>query len=241
MNRVIHRRRLDNTTEQHPGWMVQSDFDGTISVCDVTDSLLQRFGRPGWLTLEEAWEAGEIGSRDCMTQQVALLDMDVAELDAHLDEVAIDPHFVDFVNAAQQRGVTVQVVSDGLDYAIRHILKAHGLEALPVFANQLLPAGPRRWKLASPYAHAACSRASGNCKCAHLSQQQALHGKVLYVGDGSSDFCVSAQADHVLAKNRLRTYCQEQGIEHTPMGDFFDATVHLMLLLSPHEQHERVA
>ena len=29
-----------------PGWMVQSDFDGTISVLDVTDTLLQRFGQP---------------------------------------------------------------------------------------------------------------------------------------------------------------------------------------------------
>ena len=30
-----------------PGWMVQSDFDGTISLLDVTDTLLNRFGKPG--------------------------------------------------------------------------------------------------------------------------------------------------------------------------------------------------
>ncbi len=30
------------------GWMVQSDFDGTISLLDVTDTLLNRFGKPGW-------------------------------------------------------------------------------------------------------------------------------------------------------------------------------------------------
>jgi hypothetical protein len=35
-----------------PGWMVQSDFDGTISLLDVTDTLLTRFGKPGrsWRT-----------------------------------------------------------------------------------------------------------------------------------------------------------------------------------------------
>jgi 2-hydroxy-3-keto-5-methylthiopentenyl-1-phosphate phosphatase len=34
-----------------PGWMVQSDFDGTISLLDVTDTLLTRFGKPGWQEL----------------------------------------------------------------------------------------------------------------------------------------------------------------------------------------------
>jgi 2-hydroxy-3-keto-5-methylthiopentenyl-1-phosphate phosphatase len=40
-----------------PGWMVQSDFDGTISLLDVTDTLLTRFGKPGWQELEDAWSA----------------------------------------------------------------------------------------------------------------------------------------------------------------------------------------
>src|SRR5256885_4063475 len=74
-----------------PGWMVQSDFDGTISLLDVTDTLLNRFGKPGWQELEDAWERGEIGSRECMKGQVALLDMDEAELRAHLDTIEIDP------------------------------------------------------------------------------------------------------------------------------------------------------
>src|SRR4051812_17596784 len=47
-------------------WTVLCDFDGTISLRDVTDSLLERFGRPGWRELEQAWERGEIGSRECM-------------------------------------------------------------------------------------------------------------------------------------------------------------------------------
>src|SRR5258708_24791411 len=66
--------------------MVQSDFDGTISLLDVTDTLLNRFGKPGWQELEDAWERGEIGSRECMKGQVALLDMDEAELRARSEE-----------------------------------------------------------------------------------------------------------------------------------------------------------
>ncbi len=206
-----------------PGWVVHCDFDGTISVDDVTDSLLQRFGRAGWQALEEAWERGAIGSRECMKGQVALLDMSEPELLRHLDGMAIDPQFGAFVRAARRQGVAVHVISDGLDRAIAHILRRHGLGYLPVFANQLEQAGERRWTLRSPHADAQCKRASGNCKCARAAAEQALRRKVLYVGDGSSDFCVSGRADGVLAKASLIGYCRAHGIAHQPFNHFGEA------------------
>lgn len=225
MNKVI-RIRPSATLQRNvppPGWTVQCDFDGTIAVDDVTDTLLQRFGRPGWEALEAAWEAGEIGSRECMKGQVALLNMSATELDAHLDALPIDPHFAAFVEAAQRRGMPVQVVSDGIDYAISRILGRHGLGNLTVMANHLVQTGERSWQLQSPHASAACVRASGNCKCERLAEQRPVHGKVLFVGDGSSDFCVSGKADFVLAKARLITYCQEQHIAHAAYEHFGEA------------------
>ncbi|WP_280188685.1 MtnX-like HAD-IB family phosphatase [Delftia sp. PS-11] len=212
---------LDTTA---PGWMVQSDFDGTISLLDVTDTLLNRFGKPGWQALEDAWERGEIGSRECMKGQVALLDMDEAELQAHLDTIEIDPGFAGFVAEAQAHGMVVQVVSDGIDYAIRHVLARHGLGHLQVIANRLVQVGARSWRLESPWASARCARASGNCKCERLAEQQALHGRVLYVGDSTSDFCVSGKADFVLAKYKLIAHCERHGIAHAPFEHFAQAT-----------------
>ncbi|GAA4336081.1 MtnX-like HAD-IB family phosphatase [Pigmentiphaga soli] len=215
------------------GWTIQCDFDGTISVEDVTDMLLGRFGMPGWQALETAWERGEIGSRACMQGQVALLDMGAEELDAQLRTVEIDPSFPDFVAAAQELGIAVQVVSDGLDRAIRDVLGRHGLGHLPVIANRLLPAGGRRWRLESPWASPACARASGNCKCERLAEQQAVRGRVLYVGDGSSDFCVSGKADLVLAKHRLIDHCRAHAIAHVPFADFREALALLPTIVGP--------
>jgi 2-hydroxy-3-keto-5-methylthiopentenyl-1-phosphate phosphatase len=224
-----------------PGWTIQCDFDGTISLEDVTDSLLQRFGRDGWEALEDDWVQGRIGSRECMKGQIALLDLSEAELTEHLDGMAIDPRFVDFVHAAQRRGIEVQVVSDGLDRAIRHILQRHGLGLLPVYANQLRQAGERRWQLHSPHADAQCVRASGNCKCARAAEQQALARRVLYIGDGSSDFCVtSRRADAVLAKDGLIDHCLAHGIAHHPFTHFGEA-LELMTAIVTHSGVEAVA
>lgn len=213
-------------------WIVLCDFDGTISLCDVTDALLQQFGRPGCAELEADWEAGRIGSRQCMSGQIALLDASPDELDAALAQINIDPSFKDFAIAVQAHGIPLHIVSDGLDYAIHSILRRHGLGELPVFANHLAQSGERRWALQFPYATNDCRKASGHCKCAHVARQRQQWGNVLYVGDGSSDYCVSHQVDLVLAKHKLIDYCTQQHIAHHAISSFAQAQALLPTLLA---------
>jgi 2,3-diketo-5-methylthio-1-phosphopentane phosphatase len=212
------------------GWNILCDFDGTISVEDVIDSLLDRFGRPGWETLEHEWVAGRIGSRECMSGQVALLDVSREELDAHLDGMWLDHAFPGFVARAAELGAPIRIVSDGLDYAIRRILGRYGLEMLPLAANHLAPATPpRRWQLTSPFQDDACR--SGTCKCACVAQARADGGKTLLIGDGASDFCAAGQVDFVFAKHRLIEHCRTAGIPYVPITGFEDAVELLPRLL----------
>ena len=218
-------------------WTLLCDFDGTISVEDTTDTLLERFGKPGWEVLETEWREGRIGSRDCMAGQVALLDMDRPELDAHLAERGIDTAFPDFVRAAQAQGLHVEILSDGLDYAIRTILAHNAIDHLPITANRLETAGARDWRLAFPNASATCAAASGTCKCARAARFQAgpaasRRKRVLMIGDGASDFCVAGAADFVFAKGKLIDYCRANNIPHAPIMGFADALALLPALVS---------
>jgi 2-hydroxy-3-keto-5-methylthiopentenyl-1-phosphate phosphatase len=56
---------------------------------------------------------------------------------------------------------------------------------------------------------------------------------VLYIGGGSSDFCVSQRADFVLAKPKLAAYCAQRGIAHAPFAHFGEASARLAALLEP--------
>lgn len=208
-------------------WTILCDFDGTIALDDTTDTLLERFARPGWEVLEADWRAGRIGSRDCMAGQVALLDMSRAELDAHLAERSIDPAFAGFIEAARTAGARVEILSDGLDYSIRSILARYGLDGIPATSNRLEAIGERAWRLAFPNASAMCRAASGTCKCALADKAQAARRHVLLIGDGASDFCVAGAADFVFAKGKLVAHCRAQEIPHVPIGGFADA-LHLL-------------
>ena len=213
------------------GWTILCDFDGTIAVEDVIDSLLDRYGRPGWEALEQDWRAGRIGSRECMSGQVALLDMTREELDTHLAGLWIDHAFPGFVAKARELGVPIRVVSDGLDYAIHKILGRYGLDDLPLAANHLSPATPpQRWQLTSPFQAEGC--ASGTCKCACVERARADGAtRTLLIGDGASDFCAADRVDFVFAKHRLIEHCRAAGIAYVPITGFEDALEFLPKLL----------
>ncbi|MDQ1121299.1 2-hydroxy-3-keto-5-methylthiopentenyl-1-phosphate phosphatase [Pseudoxanthomonas sp. SORGH_AS 997] len=213
-------------------WTVLCDFDGTIGLRDTIDTLLQRFGRPGWEALEDDWLAGRIGSRACMRGQVALLDMDAAQFEQHLSGLDIDPAFPAFAAAVAARGWPLEIVSDGLDLPIRLLLAREGVAPLPLYANRFHPVGERRWNLESP--HQAPSCGAGTCKCARAAQarRHAPGGQVLLVGDGTSDFCVAGRADYVFAKRKLIAHCRDHALAHSAIEGFAEALALLPALES---------
>lgn len=213
-------------------WNILCDFDGTIAVEDVTDSLLERFASPDWQVLECEWRAGRIGSAECMGGQVALLDASREQIDEHLAALRIDPAFPAFVEAALSAGSMLRVVSDGLDYAIRAILSRYQLDDLPVLANHLLQVGPRKWRLETPFSDPHCRVGSGHCKCASAVREHNRHHCVLLIGDGASDFCAAAEADFVFAKHRLIEHCRHADIPHASIVGFSDAIGLLPTLLA---------
>jgi 2,3-diketo-5-methylthio-1-phosphopentane phosphatase len=212
-------------------WRVLSDFDGTIALEDVTDSVLERFALPGWEEIEGAWKKGLIGSQECMSRQIALIRATRDELDAHLDTVAIDPGFAGFSAFCAHEGLPLTVVSDGMDYAIRRILSRHGLDHLPVLANHLEQVGTDRYRLTSPHANAACAKASGTCKCSIASAQTAGGAASLLIGDGTSDCCAAGTVDLVFAKDGLLSFCRDMGLPFVAYRDFTHASDLLATLL----------
>lgn len=195
------------------------DFDGTISTEDTVDLLLARFAEPRWEVVEAAWQRGEIGSLDCLAQQVALLSMTPEDLRASIGDIPVDPYAADFIAQCHRAGFSVTVLSDGLDVVARGVLGGMGID-VPVISNRLEWSGGGRWRLGFPHAWHGCASAAGNCKCRTVAASAA--GAVL-IGDGRSDYCAAdLAAEMVFAKGKLLAHCRAQGIRHVAFADFGD-------------------
>jgi 2,3-diketo-5-methylthio-1-phosphopentane phosphatase len=199
---------------------IYCDFDGTISRRDSTDFILEALADPDWRRLQVEWEAGRISADVCMRGQVALIGGADADLDALLDTVELDPGFAAFVEWAEGRGLPLGVVSDGVDYFIARILSRHGLQRLPVVANNLV-GSPGRRRLEHPPKPIDCASGSGVCKCQATSGASGA-GPLVFVGDGRSDYCVAAHADVLFAKGALAIHSAERGQAYHPFDTFRD-------------------
>ena len=171
--------------------------------------------------MEKDWQAGRIGSRECMTRQVALLKASQADVLDALCELCIDRGFVTFVGACQRSGIGVSIVSDGFDYVIKRVLSSAGLD-IPFYANHLEPRGADGWRVTFPHARSDCRTLAGNCKCSFTGPHSSSVKVV--IGDGRSDFCISGNADLIFAKGTLLDLCRASGTPHFAFGDFFDVT-----------------
>lgn len=199
-------------------WHIICDFDGTISRKDTTDTLLKNFAHPDWERIEQQWEQGKIGSKQCMQQQIALLDMTEQQLLHCLDQIEIDPSFIKLVRLLERHHIKLSVVSDGLDRVIHYILKKHQLEHLPVIANRLDHPDEKSWQLSFPYSDQLCSSQSGTCKCKVAKQN--INERIILIGDGRSDFCLAERADFVFAKKSLIQYCVDKHVQHQAFEQF---------------------
>ncbi|QXI27516.1 MtnX-like HAD-IB family phosphatase [Pseudomonas vanderleydeniana] len=209
-------------------WHIVCDFDGTISRTDAIDNILERFADPSWEAIEQEWLDGHIGSRECLSRQLALVKATPAELLAYFDTIDIDPAFPDFVDHVMSLGATIEVVSDGIEQGIARILSRNYVTLLPILANRLRQVDQNSWRIDFPYASDACRAASGNCKCKSTPKGK----RVLVIGDGQSDMCVAGTADFVFAKGRLAEHCERNGIPYARFDSFSELPALLALLPS---------
>ncbi len=130
------------------------------------------------------------------------------------------PWFGEVWQHCQDRGLPMVIVSQGLDFYIEALLEKEGFPQVPVYAvetsftdqgidykyNFTYPGEPHR----------------GNSKGLVVSQFREQGYRVLYVGDGRSDFEAAVEADQVFAHSVLAEECQRQGIPFRPFRDFGD-------------------
>ena len=215
--------------------IIFSDFDGTIAQVDVTDAILNEFAGPDWQTVEEEWLAGQIGSRECLRRQMALVRASAGELNALIDSVPLDPGFAAFQRWTRERRLPFYVVSDGFDYVICRILRRCGVDGELVNGSHLFASSMRvegtSVEVDFPHGPEPCVHGCATCKPEVIRRLGARRSPVIFIGDGLSDRFAVQAADVVFAKDKLLTFCRGRGIGATPFSTFADIEHNLHLLV----------
>ena len=205
--------------------VVFCDFDGTIARRDVGYSVFHHFSGGRNDELLPDWKSGRLSSRDCIVKEAEMSPMTEEELYAYLDRFELDPGFAQFARKCQATGVGLFILSDGLDLYINRLLKREGLDQLPVTANHGYIDG-NRLVIEFPHVNHTCTKC-GSCKGERIREYRQDHDEkltVVFVGDGFSDACATAEVDVLFAKKDLEQYCRMNNIDFKLYDNFFDVT-----------------
>jgi 2,3-diketo-5-methylthio-1-phosphopentane phosphatase len=210
---------------------VYFDFDNTITDFDVLDDVIQRFSiNEDWKRAETSWEAGEIGSRECLELQLSQVRVTVAALQDHLDSIKIDPAFHGIIDLLCAHNIEPVIVSDSFRLIIDRVLGNNGVKGLRILANELRLEGDQP-VLAFPHFNAICSKCA-NCKTSHLVNRRRPAGtKKIYVGDGRSDICPAGFCEILFAKDSLLRHYQKIRKDCIPFEDLGTVYTNLQRLL----------
>ena len=209
------------TRGELPVRAVVVDFDGTICPQDVSEELLAAFAPPEWWEIDVQFQRGEIGSRECLIRQAALLRGSPEEmLRFAVEHFAVEPSFPPFASWAKDRGLQMAVASDGMGFYVDPMLRAAGVEGLAVLTNEPAEGGPGHG-FSFPHAHPVCV-GCGTCKMNVVRSYQGRHGPVAFVGEGHTDRYGALYADLVFAKKHLPEICRADGVPFTLWETFDD-------------------
>ena len=200
---------------------VLTDFDDTAAAQNVAGMLLQQFGDTTWLDVRAQFRSGSLSLKEYQEITFRNIQADRTAMQDYVKANAnLRPGFGEVWQHCQDRGLPMVIVSQGLDFYIEALLEKEGFPQVPVYAvetsftelgidykyNFTYPGEPNR----------------GNSKGLVVSRFRQQGYRVLYVGDGRSDFEAAVEADQVFAHSILAEECQRQGIPYWPFRDFGD-------------------
>jgi 2-hydroxy-3-keto-5-methylthiopentenyl-1-phosphate phosphatase len=200
--------------------LIQCDFDGTVTEEDLSFFLLDSYAQGDWREVLQEYKEHKISVDEFNTKAFSMVKVDRSTLlEALGDKVKVRAGFRELVDYCPKRGLRLVIVSNGLDFYIRSVLKGLGIEKLEVYAAQaFFDSKGMKVRYIGPDG----KRLRDGFKEAHVKSFLKLGYRVIYVGNGDSDFAPARYAEYVFATGELLAYCRENGLNYRPFENFVD-------------------
>ena len=200
------------------------DFDDTVVTPDTGMVILDKFADGDWQTLDKLYNSNEMPLEEVMRRQFSMVratkNLMIEEIEK---SVSFRPGFPELVEACGQRKLPIVVASYGLDFCIEHLLREAGLRReVKVYAPRTR-IGHHGISLVFPRLRL---RGSINLKHDLVMQYKQTGRKVVYVGDGTSDFPAVKAADirFAIRGSVLAGLCKRDKIQHSQIVSFDSVT-----------------
>ena len=203
--------------------VIQCDFDGTLTIGEVSRLLLEEFAEGDWQSFTRDYTEGKISVQNCNIVQFAMVKIDEKTMTDFLTNsgrVEIRPGFQEFFEYCTLQGFDVVITSNGLKLYIETILNNMGIKDVAVYAA-LSKFTDNGIELTYPGPDGTNIEDGFKAFYSKLLKEKG-YDVMYYVGNGVSDIFPARHADHIFAIDGLLERCRREKLECTPFDDLHD-------------------
>lgn len=201
---------------QHAHTIVFSDFDGTISEDNTLVQVLYRYAKNFDPEMEKKLLKKEIttseGIRYFMEHIPSASYGDIVEFSRNIRP---RPGFAEMLQFFQQQDIPFVILSGGMAFMAREALRPYEALIADIRAVEIDTSGPN-FKVISPYDDGAELVAKRSVI------KEYSYDRMIFIGDGDTDFEVIKDADVIFACDDLAGYMRKKGMPFFEFHNFFD-------------------
>jgi len=198
---------------------VLCDFDGTITTTETLGFLFDKYAEARYEYARQ-WARGEIDMRDELRLTFNTVKASQEEMEEGLNQIEIDPGFIEFLEFGRRKGYTFAIVSDGLEWYIKYLLNRYQIHSILIYANRIY-FEPDGFRFEFPWFDEETHR-RGVCKPMIARAYRKHCDTLVFVGDGRSDIEIIHEADIVYSRGWLAGYCYAKGLGKDEFFDWYD-------------------
>lgn len=210
------------------------DFDGTITTKDNIMAIMKKFAPPEWELVKDQILGQEISIQQGVTQLFNLLSTnqkdDITQF--VLAQAQIREGFEDFVAYTKSQHIPLFIVSGGIDFFVKPLLKDYISED-HIYCNVADFSGDT---ISIEWPHICdelCSNGCGCCKPSIIRKLSEDNTYKIVIGDSITDLQAAKLADQVIARDFLSEKCEELDIAFESFETFTDV-IHILKELEVH-------
>jgi 2-hydroxy-3-keto-5-methylthiopentenyl-1-phosphate phosphatase len=200
---------------------VQIDFDGTVTIEDVSFLLLDTYVGNEWRKHLDAYSTGDITVGTFNKKVFGMMKADrktMTDFVLSSPRVKLRPGFKELIDYCRKVGYKTLIVSNGLTFYIEALLKSMGIENLEVHAaeNNFYKGG-----MDVKYLGPDGKELETGFKEAYTNDLRKQGYNVIYIGNGTSDIHPARIAQQIFACEDLLKACNTEKLACHPFTDFF--------------------
>ena len=200
------------------GTSVLCDFDGTITLIDTAEYILDQHADGDWRAVERLLEQGKVTIEQSMRMQFEMISISRDAMLIELDQVVIPrPGLDELLEGCIANNASFAITSAGMDFYIHHFMGAMGWGSVEVVAPAVTDDGEGVRFRFPPILHPKAR----NFKEDRVLKEKAAGRRVVYIGDGTSDLWAALSSDVAFAvrDSRLDSLLEQKGRKHLTFSD----------------------